>query len=53
MNTVIDKLGPSSAPSIEDYLKLLLAFQALPDTTRSRTFMEISGYLYPATFAIS
>jgi hypothetical protein len=28
----------------ENYGKLLLAFQALPKTNRSQTFMEISGY---------
>ena len=30
--------------AVEDYLKLLLAFRALPETKRSRTFMEVSGY---------
>ena len=33
-----------NALAIESYLKLLLAFRSLPQTHRSRTFMEISGY---------
>jgi hypothetical protein len=35
---------PAEEQSIECYLNLLLDFQALPDTTRGRTFMDISGY---------
>lgn len=30
--------------SVESYLKLLLAFGRLPETKRSRTFMDVSGY---------
>ena len=29
---------------MEDYLKLLLAYQTLPHTHRSRTFMDVAGY---------
>ncbi len=32
------------AETTEDYLKLLLAFLAVPESKRGRTFMEVSGY---------
>jgi hypothetical protein len=36
---------PTTEPqSVEAYLKLLLAFGRLPETKRSPTFMEVSGY---------
>lgn len=34
----------NESKAIENYLKLLLAFNALPHTKPSRTFMEVSGY---------
>jgi hypothetical protein len=38
-------MNPSpSAEIVENYLKLLLAFRAVPETKRSRTFMQVSGY---------
>src|ERR1035441_1950722 len=40
----MDPKASSAAQTIEDYLKLLLAFRALPETKRSQTFMDISGY---------
>jgi hypothetical protein len=40
----MDTKATSDAKTVEDYLKLLLAFRALPETKRSRTFMEVSGY---------
>jgi hypothetical protein len=33
-----------SASSVEDYLRLLLAYRALPQIKSSQTFMEVSGY---------
>ena len=30
--------------SVENYLELLLAFRALPETKHSRTFLEVSGF---------
>jgi hypothetical protein len=33
-----------SGETVENYLKLLLAFRAVPEIKRSRTFMEVSGY---------
>jgi len=39
------KSNPTTATeSVEAYLKLLLVFGRLPETKRSRTFMEVSGY---------
>ncbi|MBM3861638.1 MAG: hypothetical protein FJ395_18600 [Verrucomicrobia bacterium] len=44
MSGITDTEGNSETMAIEDWLKLLLAFRALPETKRSRTFMEVSGY---------
>lgn len=35
---------PTDAQAVEAYLKLFLAFRALPETKQGRTFMEVSGY---------
>lgn len=40
----MDPLPASDTGSAEAYLKVLLAFGRLPETKRSRTFMEVSGY---------
>lgn len=42
--SVVPSTQMSSAWVAEEYLKLLLAFRALPETKSSRTFMEVSGY---------
>jgi hypothetical protein len=38
--------APSSQPAtgVEAYLRLLLAYHALPQIKTSQTFMEVSGY---------
>ncbi|MEI7910297.1 MAG: PD-(D/E)XK nuclease family protein [Verrucomicrobiota bacterium] len=40
----MDTEPTSNARTVEDYLKLLLAFRGLPETKIARTFMEVSGY---------
>src|ERR1700679_3280519 len=34
---------PTDAQQIEAYLHLFLAFRAMPETRRGRTFMEVAG----------
>jgi hypothetical protein len=40
----MDSKPTTDTESVEAYLKLLLAFGRLPETKRSLTFMEVSGY---------
>jgi hypothetical protein len=39
----MDTATRSGAEAVEEYLKLFLAFRALPQAKRGRTFMEVSG----------